>query len=176
MNNRSLLFPCRITGFTARLAVLTLLLIAAPVNSGASPYSLEVHKSAQELVIKEGSEIIKRFRIAFGKGGIGSKRQRGDNKTPAGAYKIMEFSADSKFHFFRLINYPNTLDAWHGYKDNLISAGQFKEIVMANKNDIVPPQNTSLGGYIGLHGIGDVTEEKLSIHDRNNWTEGCIAL
>jgi lipoprotein-anchoring transpeptidase ErfK/SrfK len=75
-----------------------------------------------------------------------------------------------------LINYPNQVDAWHGYIDNRINAREFKQIIVANRNNQVPPQDTVLGGYIGLHGIGEVTEQKLSIHNKENWTEGCIAL
>ena len=74
------------------------------------------------------------------------------------------------------INYPNVLDAWHGYQNDLISSSEFKSIATAYANNNMPPQNTALGGYIGLHGIGDITPEKLDIHGKFNWTEGCIAL
>ena len=40
----------------------------------------------------------------------------------------------------------------------------------------MPPQNTRLGGYIGIHGVGEVTREKMKIHRAVNWTDGCIAL
>ncbi|MGK0296891.1 MAG: murein L,D-transpeptidase YafK [Gammaproteobacteria bacterium] len=155
-------------------AIFLILYPATKVYS--SPYSLEVSKSSQELLIKNGQDIIKRYRVAFGKGGGGSKRQVGDNKTPIGTYKIQELRENSRFHFFMLINYPNTIDAWYGYKNNLIDAKEFKNIVKAATSNLLPPQDTSLGGYLGLHGIGEITEEKLSIHNQHNWTEGCIAL
>lgn len=157
------------------LALLTIALAPAVMASG-NPYSLEVSKSSQELIVKDGDQVIKRFRISIGRGGDGTKRQRGDNKTPIGTYKILDFKANSRFHFFMLINYPNQVDAWHGYIDNRINAREFKQIIVANRNNQVPPQNTVLGGYIGLHGIGEITEQKLSIHNKENWTEGCIAL
>ena len=157
------------------LALFSLALSPVVMASGNS-YSLEVSKSSQELIVKEGDQVIKRFRISIGRGGDGTKRQRGDNKTPIGTYKILDFKANSRFHFFMLINYPNQVDAWHGYIDNRINAREFKQIIVANRNNQVPPQDTVLGGYIGLHGIGEVTEQKLSIHNKENWTEGCIAL
>jgi len=157
------------------LALLSLALAPVVMASGNS-YSLEVSKSSQELIVKDGDQVIKRFRISIGRGGDGTKRQRGDNKTPIGTYKILDFKANSRFHFFMLINYPNQVDAWHGYIDNRINAREFKQIIVANRNNQVPPQNTVLGGYIGLHGIGEITEQKLSIHNKENWTEGCIAL
>lgn len=36
-----------------------------------------------------------------------------------------------------------------------------------------PPQNTQLGGHIGIHGIG---QGNPAIHNNYNWTNGCIAL
>ena len=151
-------------------------LLSISINTYATAYTVEVYKSSQELVIKDGENIIKRFRIASGKGGSGTKRIFGDNKTPVGKYKIIELHENSRFHFFMQINYPNTVDAWNGYKNNLIDGQQFKEIVKAVTNNTLPPQDTPLGGYIGLHGLGDVPDEKSSIHAQNNWTEGCIAL
>ena len=166
----------RIPGLISGIFLLVQLSVSAnPVNENPA-YSLEVSKSSQELVVKNGDQIIKRFNISVGRGGDGTKRKIGDNKTPIGTYKIVDFNEDSRFHFFMLINYPNQRDAWHGYIDNLINARQYKQIVTATQNNILPPQNTELGGYIGLHGIGEVTEDKLSIHNKGNWTEGCIAL
>jgi hypothetical protein len=43
----------------------------------------------------------------------------------------------------------------------------------ALRTNSVPPQNTPLGGFIGIHGIG-IGDPK--IHALFNWTEGCIAL
>ena len=36
-----------------------------------------------------------------------------------------------------------------------------------------PPQNTPLGGQIGIHGLGHANEK---IHQVFDWTHGCIAL
>jgi murein L,D-transpeptidase YafK len=153
-----------------------LVLLIFVCNVQASPYQLVVNKSSKQLLVKEGDDVIKRYRIASGRGGYGTKTRMGDNKTPVGSYKIIELRENSRFHFFMQINYPNTLDAWYGYNKNLINGREFKDIVSAVQSDLVPPQDTSLGGSIGLHGIGEVTDKKLSIHDRLDWTEGCIAL
>ena len=157
-------------------AFVLLVLFLVIGNVQASTYLLEVHKSANELIVKNGNDVIKRYRISSGKGGHGTKTRSGDNKTPVGAYKILEMHDQTRFHFFMHINYPNFQDAWYGYNNKLINGREFKEIVAANRSDLLPPQDTALGGSIGLHGIGEITEEKLSIHDRLDWTEGCIAL
>lgn len=147
-----------------------------PVVADDSKYSLVIFKSERLLNVKHGNKTIKKYSIAYGKGGKGTKRKLGDNKTPVGVYKIIDFNNESKFHFFMQLDYPNLLDAWYGYKNNIISARDFKSITSAYKQKKLPPQNTPLGGHIGIHGMGLVTEEKLYIHEEFNWTEGCIAL
>ncbi len=144
------------------------------VTSGR--YQIEINKSTRELNVLSGSNVIRSFHISIGRAEHGAKRARGDNRTPVGTYHVVDFNNDSKFYFFMLLNYPNTLDAWHGYRNELISAGEFREIVMAIKAGKTPPQNTALGGFVGIHGLGEETGETLEIHATFNWTEGCIAL
>ena len=142
----------------------------------ASPYIIEISKTDRSLAVKQDNKVIKEYNIAHGKGGKGTKKQRGDNKTPTGTYTVVNFKADSKFHFFMQLNYPNPLDAWRGYRNEIISAAEFRNIVKAYKRKRLPPQDTRLGGQIGIHGIGWTTAEKNRIHETQNWTEGCIAL
>lgn len=139
-------------------------------------YQLEIDKSREELLVKSGDTVIRRYRAATGRGGQGSKRKLGDRKTPNGVYKIVDFKNNSRFHFFMQLDYPNLLDAWYGYKNKLIDAREFRAITTAVKKDEIPPQDTALGGYIGIHGIGELTDEKIMIHEAQNWTAGCIAL
>jgi murein L,D-transpeptidase YafK len=169
---------CRATPAWMALAVALLAAAAVPVRAAQpeQPLQIEVSKTENQLLIRDGDRIIKRFRIAYGKGGLGKKQKLGDNKTPVGVYRIVDFRDDSRFHLFMQIDYPNLLDAWHGYRTELIDAGQFRAIATAYRNSSVPPQNTALGGYIGIHGIGETSDEKLDIHEFENWTDGCIAL
>ena len=171
------------TGFRMRnqnssviLFSIIFLLSSSTVFARETVYQLVISKSEKELLVKKGDETIKRYDISLGKGGKGTKKRLGDNKTPVGVYKITDFKADSKFHFFMQLDYPNMLDAWYGYKDNIISAREFKQIAFAYKDKQGPPQNTALGGYIGIHGLGESTTERRKIHESFNWTEGCIAL
>jgi murein L,D-transpeptidase YafK len=163
------------TRYTIRFTVLSLLILSVGAVQAAQ-YNLEISKSEGVLKVKQGDKIIKVYHIAFGRGGKGSKREVGDNKTPQGSYRIVGFKPDSKFYYFMQLNYPNLIDAWHGYKDRLISAREFKLIASAYRYGGVPPQDTMLGGYIGIHGLGMVSKEQLDIHSHFNWTEGCIAM
>jgi murein L,D-transpeptidase YafK len=164
----------------ARFGLLVVLMAFTGATANATPpggeFRIEVSKGEKQLLVWQGAQIIRRFHIAYGKGGPGKKQALGDNKTPLGVYRIIEFKEDSRFHFFMQIDYPNLLDAWHGYRRELIDAGQFRAIATAHSNSVIPPQDTALGGYIGIHGIGDVSDEKLDIHAYQNWTDGCIAL
>jgi len=51
----------------------------------------------------------------------------------------------------------------------------FEQILSQIRNGMAP-QNTLLGGYVGIHGLGGENPTKLDIHRHFNWTQGCIAL
>lgn len=163
-------------GFHRLFSLLLLFLVYSPATLQAAPYEIEINKSKQELIVKNNDIVVKRYHASYGQGGKGTKHKQGDKKTPVGVYKITEFKPDSKFHYFMQLDYPNLLDAWSGYKNKLISASEFKSIATAYKNKEKPPQDTILGGFIGIHGLGEENDEKLLIHETTNWTKGCIAL
>ena len=140
------------------------------------PYALEIDKSERVLLVKNGDKVTRRFQIATGRGGLGDKRIRGDNKTPLGVYRITDFNDASAFHFFMRLNYPNVKDAFFGLKNRLITRGDFDRIVDSVRTDQRPPQNTVLGGAIGIHGLGEENADKLKVQRNLDWTQGCIAL
>lgn len=155
------------------------LLILCTLGTGpasATETELEVVKSQRLLLLKNGDKVEKTYHIASGFGGKGDKRRLGDHKTPIGVYRIMKMRDSDRFHLFMALNYPNVKDAYWGLKNRLITRAEFDAIVEASKSGRMPPQDTDLGGAIGIHGIGDVNTEKIEIHDAADWTEGCIAL
>lgn len=153
-----------------------LLALASSVPPAATAYELEVDKTARVLIVRDGKAVKKTFQIALGRGGRGAKQYYGDNKTPVGAYRIVGVSDSRRFDTFLRLNYPNVKDAFYGLKAERISRTDFERIVGAARRNQVPPQNTPLGGAIGIHGIGEETPERILIHDNLDWTEGCIAL
>ena len=157
------------------LPILALFLYATTVIAD-DKYDIIIIKSQQELDVVRGEKIIRQYHIAYGKGGKGPKRVQGDSKTPVGIYRIINFRDNSNFHYFMHLDYPNLLDAWYGYKNNIITAAEFKEIAKAYNDRQAPPQYTRLGGNIGIHGLGKVYKERLKKHVDFNWTNGCIAL
>jgi len=159
------------------LAMLGLVLACGPSASRANGrYQLEVIKSQRLLLVKDGDTIKLSFHVSSGWGGKGDKHMIGDHKTPVGVYRIVKVKDSDRFHVFMQLNYPNVKDAYWGLKKRLITRAEFDAIVDALKDGRPPPQNTELGGAIGIHGLGETDPEKLDIHRAANWTEGCIAL
>jgi hypothetical protein len=64
-------------------------------------------------------------------------------------------------------------DAKRARGEGRIDESEFERIRHALQRGKMPPQNTSLGGNLGFHGIGNGDPD---IHARFNWTNGCIAL
>lgn len=137
---------------------------------------LEIDKSERLLRIKFADEVYRQFTIAVGRGGPGDKQFTGDNRTPIGLYRVVGFNDSSRFHLFMRLNYPNVKDAFYGLKSKRITQYEFDRIIDSLRLGELPPQNTALGGAIGIHGIGEETEKTLRIHSKVDWTEGCIAL
>ncbi len=162
-----------------KLIILSLFIFIGFTSLTASAndeYTIIVKKNDKELIVKKSDKIVKKYHIATGKGGAGTKRKRGDSKTPLGVYRISKLNKSERFHYFLQLDYPNLIDAWYGFKNEIIDGNDFKKIANAYKKRRSPPQDTNLGGQIGIHGIGKTTKKKLAIHEELNWTDGCIAL
>lgn len=151
--------------------------LAVATSPPKFPYEVLIVKSKRLLIVKKGSRFIKKYQVALGQGGAGDKRVEGDKHTPEGKYKVVGLRPSHKFYYFIQLNYPNRQDALAGYKKGLISWEELVRIYQAHqqKNGI-PLQRTRLGGFIGIHGLGKETPQKLLIQRNINWTQGCIAL
>ncbi len=150
--------------------------LSSLARSAGQSYVIEVLKSRKILMVKQGGKVVRSYRTAVGKGGKGDKQRSGDHKTPVGTYRVVGFNDNSRFFLFMQLNYPNIKDAFYGLKKHLIGRRQFDRIVRALKMGKTPPQDTPLGGAIGIHGLGAESKKRLLIHENYNWTEGCIAL
>jgi len=111
--------------------------------------------------------------IAIGRRGAGFEKMRNDDKTPLGEYRIGWINESSKYHRFFGFTYPNLDNAKRAFAGGLIGEDTFQAIARANLRYGVPPQNTPLGGQIGIHGLGGANP---AVHENFDWTHGCIAL
>lgn len=133
-----------------------------------------VDTKAKILKVMIGNATLDTFtNVAFGSSGVGIKRYRGDHKTPLGVFRIGWMNERSRFNLFFGLDYPNLDYAERAYRDKLIDASTYYVIRRAVEEGRTPPQNTSLGGSIGIHGLG---AGSLQIHSNFDWTDGCIAL
>ena len=144
--------------------------------SASETVELVILRSEHKLVVKQDGIVLRTYKVALGSGGRNAKLREGDRTTPKGQYYISKVRDSDRFHLFLQIDYPNMDDAKRAFKNDLISRHQYQSIIRAHLDGRLPPQNTSLGGSIGIHGIGQETKDKLEIHQFADWTQGCIAL
>jgi len=140
---------------------------------------LVLEKSTFTLTYYSGDIVLKVYPLAIGKYTFeGPKFQEGDARTPEGDYyvckKLTKESLTNPLMGTRWlqVSYPNMKDAQIGLDSGLITKAEFNQIKAANKAWIMPPQETALGGGIGIHGgyfdsMGKSTK---------TWTGGCIGM
>jgi len=143
-----------------------------PESEGGSYLLVDTRRDT--LSVMRDGRIEKSFEnIAFGSAGAGRKRRRGDDITPQGRYRITEIRRSGKFGHFIALDYPSLEDAQRALNDKRITPATFELIRASHLQGKPPPQDTILGGHIGIHGVGKGDPK---IHQFINWTSGCIAL
>ena len=151
-----------------------LCLLAVPASGQAGERWILVDTEAQTLDLMDGERsLLHLASVAIGRGGASRDRRRGDEHTPLGRFKVAWFNPDSRFHFFIGLDYPRREHVLRAYRQGLIDEPEYRRLMKAIHATRVPPQNTVLGGQIGIHGIGAGNEE---LHRLANWTDGCVAV
>lgn len=146
--------------------------VAAP-RPGTTHWIL-VDSRSDTLSVMEDGRVVQTFAgVAFGRGGVATYRRSGDGKTPKGVFHVAWINPHSRYHLFFGLDYPTPLHAEEAYRRRLIDADTYRRIRRARARHELPPQDTRLGGHIGIHGTGDRDPD---IHRLFNWTEGCVAL
>jgi murein L,D-transpeptidase YafK len=112
--------------------------------------------------------------IALGARGAGLKQRRGDDVTPLGSFRVAWVNPDSRFSLFIGLDYPNLEYAHIALRQGRIDQPTFERIRGALAAGRTPPQDTPLGGQIGIHGIGG--GDPLIHRAGFDWTKGCIAV
>lgn len=158
------------------LALAWLLFLAAtapPAAADGAPWVLVDTHSAVLSVIQDGRVQARFPGISIGRGGVTRLRLRDDDATPLGTFRIAWINDHSIFHRFFGFDYPTPPYVWRAFDHDLIGPVTVRRILWAVRHHLLPPQNTALGGDLGIHGLGDAN---LWIHRHFNWTSGCIAL
>ncbi|MGK9451407.1 L,D-transpeptidase family protein [Acidithiobacillus caldus] len=156
--------------------------VSAPTQSvQPAPAPQELHivvdTSDRQLRVYKGDTLLETFPVAIGFNGAAPRRTRGDDITPVGKYRIGYVRFGTRYGPFMLLTYPNRDDARWGLREGIINQRQYDAIISALDRGEAPPQNTPLGGYIGIHGMGpQFADDPDSKVFPGRWTAGCVAL
>jgi len=151
-----------------------LVLLPAVFEVTAAGVRIFIDTDKRTLQVLEGDRVVATFNeIAIGRYGKTYFKTRGDNKTPLGNFRIGWIGKESRYHRFLGLTYPDMEAADRALVDGRIEEAQWQEIRRAVQAGKTPPQQTPLGGNIGIHGVGS---GDLEVHREYNWTNGCVAL
>jgi len=130
-------------------------LVQAPVRGPIQPATdrIIVYKAAHRMTLLKDGQVIRSYRVALGRGGLGNKAAAGDNRVPEGVYRITGRNPTSAYHLSLRIGYPTAAQARDAQR-----------------------RGTDLGGDIMIHGIRNGLGWVGSLHRRMDWTRGCIAV
>lgn len=127
---------------------------------------VRIHKEPHRLELWSGGQLVKTYATGLGHRGLADKLRQGDHLTPEGRFYICNRNAQSAFHLFLGLSYPNEAAADRGLRTGLITRSQRDAILRALRGGGQPSWSTGLGGAVGIHGGGSSAD----------WTWGCIAV
>ncbi|MGH9602545.1 MAG: L,D-transpeptidase family protein [Terriglobales bacterium] len=112
-----------------------------------------VYKQERRMDLFHQGKVWKGYRIALGGNPVGHKLQRGDGRTPEGAYVLDWRNPHSQSHRSIHISYPNARDR-----------------ASARRRGVSP------GGDIFIHGLRKGMGSIGAARTARDWTDGCIAV
>ena len=146
----------------------------SPVIAGKDTIRIVIDTNEQTLKVFQGNKETLHFaNIAIGRYGATIDRRKGDHKTPLGRFTIAWITDATSFHRLFGLLYPGKEQAIRALQAGVLDQRTWKTINQALSAGRLPPQNTVLGGNLGIHGIGKGDK---NIHEQFNWTNGCVAL
>jgi len=128
-------------------------------NLDVDSTSILIEKSEYKLTILYNGAKIKSYPVVFGSNPIDDKLREGDCCTPEGLFSVRDLYPHRSWSKFIWIDYP-TSESWENHNSALAEG--------------LIPQNSSIGGEIGIHGVPNGCDNL--IDEKYNWTLGCISL
>lgn len=129
------------------------------------PILLVAHKSARRLMLFAHGRARGCWAMGLGFDPRGHKEYEGDGRTPEGWYRTSD-KPWSDFAGAIAVHYPNRDDAMTAWHEGRLPEPLLDEVLASLDGDLVPPQQTPMGGEILIHGGGA----------ERDWTLGCMAL
>lgn len=126
-----------------------------------APDSIRLHvdKKSRLFHVMAGTQVLKSYPCVLGENPVGDKFMQGDRKTPEGSFTFRDKYPHREWHKFVWIDHPNA-ESWKRFRER--------------KRTKAIPENASIGGEIGIHGVPDGMDHW--IIQGSDWTWGCIAL
>ena len=153
---------------------LLLLSLLFPAQVCTADVRLVVDTGQATLTVLENGAVLQEFEnIAIGRFGTTRYKKKGDNRTPLGHFRIGWITDESRYHRFMGIDYPDMQTASRALFDGTIDFSLWERLRRDAEAERTPSQDTALGGYLGIHGLG---KGDIEVHRQFNWTNGCIAL
>lgn len=143
-----------------------------PVEDGV--VWLHISVKDRRLSVVRGRHVIHEIpHFAIGINGADTLRTRGSAMTPKGEFRVERINPRSQYATFIGINYPNPRVADQALSEGLITLEEAERIRRHYQRHRLSYPNTSLGGHIGIHGLGN---RDPFLNQRVDWTEGCLAV
>ncbi len=138
--------------------------------------SMVIHKSRRRLDVFADGVVLKSYIVELGSAPRGAKQRQGDMKTPEGDLFICAKNRTSAFVRYLGIAYPTPAAAHDGVEAGKVARGVEQEVISAFRTRRgCPPQQTPLGGLVGIHGGGS-WEKRADGFLLTDWTWGCVAV
>lgn len=135
---------------------------------------LLVDDRSSTLYVYHGHRELERMHpVSLGRAGAAPIRTRGDRRTPTGEFRIDRFNFESRFHIFLGLDYPTPWHARDALNAGVMTQQEYEDYFAYLRRHGRPPQDTVLGGHIGIHGLGQGDPD---IHQQFHWTQGCVAV
>ncbi|MGR2738457.1 L,D-transpeptidase family protein [Billgrantia sp. Q4P2] len=148
--------------------------VAMPEGLTADEVWLSIDLRNRQVRVLRGETEIKRIEhLAFGAGGAAPLRAKGSSMTPLGEFRVDRINRASRFGLFFGFDYPNAQVAEEALQSGKITLQEYWYIEEYRARHGRAPHTTSLGGLIGIHGLGQGDPD---VHRSFDWTEGCVAV
>jgi murein L,D-transpeptidase YafK len=148
--------------------------VAMPEGLTADEVWLSIDLRNRQVRVLRGENVIKRIEhLAFGAGGAAPLRAKGSSMTPLGEFRVDRINRASRFGLFFGFDYPNAQVAEEALRTGQITLQEYGYIEDYRARHGRAPHTTSLGGLIGIHGLGRGDPD---VHRSFDWTEGCVAV
>ena len=134
------------------------------------------------MILLEHGKAARTWQAALSQKPVGRKTAEGDLKTPEGEYRVLDkikgpFKGADWMRFLGeawiRLDYPNRFDARDALAAETITRAEHDKILAAHRSGKMPPQNTALGGGIGIHGWSDAGWDP---EGSRALTWGCVSL